>query len=276
MDNVFSKAFENYFSMPGDKTFDGKRSLSIHEDESLRLNTAQVTSSKEYDKKWLRHMADGNIDDIDQLADLLKQLANAAWGHGWGELSPDLKVGENPSDILLPQVLVEINSKEVAQDMAIKPTLFDTYIERDSEGNPTGDAFLLYRQFFDANIEFTIYGHNSQEAREYKNKLQKLISTYTGYLKRKGVAELYYEKEAHPKVALNYKAGTAMQVMYYYARFESITVMRKSTLDRIDVELGIGNGVDVDRINQVIKSGGGNRDIDIHFFDGDDINTYRL
>jgi hypothetical protein len=62
----------------------------------------------------LRHVADDNIDDVEQLADILKRICNAAWGHDWGELSPDLKKGENSDSIILPQITVDINTRDIA------------------------------------------------------------------------------------------------------------------------------------------------------------------
>ena len=76
---------------------------------AARIHTLEVVSSKEYSVQTFRHVADDNIDDIEQLADILKKLCNAAWGAGWGELSPDLKRGENSDNIKLPQITLDVN-----------------------------------------------------------------------------------------------------------------------------------------------------------------------
>ena len=111
--------------------------------------------------------ADEHIDDIEKVAEILKQLCNAAWGSDWGELSPDIKYGEDETQLVLPQITVDINTRDVAEGIGgLKPRLVGIIDEVDDDGNLTGDAFLTYRQWYDCNVEFNIYAHNAKEARE--------------------------------------------------------------------------------------------------------------
>ena len=154
----------------------------IYKDQkSSHIHFEESSTNKEYNPYTLRHVADDNIDDIEQLAEILKKLCNAAWGDGWGELSPDLKKGENSSDITLPQITLEINTKDISEGLGgLKPTLVDVIKELDESGEETGDAFLVYRQWFDSVVEFNIYGRTSKEARTLQKKFENLITVYTG------------------------------------------------------------------------------------------------
>lgn len=251
---------------------------NIYESEkAARVHTLETVSSKEYNVQTFRHVADDNIDDVEQLADILKKLCNAAWGADWGELSPDLKKGENSDNIILPQITVDINTRDVAENMGgIKPKLVDIVNEVDGEGNETGDAFLVYRQWFDCNIEFNFYGRNNKEARQLQKKFENLLTVYTGYLKRNGISEMFFEREVSPKSSLNYDESTPMRCIYYYIRFESITPIRQSLINSINAEIGASK-LSTEKVKTLINNSSKNSDpIELDFFDGDNGITYNF
>ena len=189
-------------------------------DKAARKHTLETVSNKEYNIQIFRHVADDNIDDVEQLADILKKLCNAAWGADWGELSPDLKKGEDSSSIILPQIVIDINTRDISENIGgLKPKLIDIVNEIDSNNEETGDAFLIYRQWFDCNVEFNFYGRTSKEARQLQKKFENLLTVYTGYLKRQGISEIFFEREVSPKSSLNYDESTPMRCIYYYIRF---------------------------------------------------------
>ena len=246
-----------------------EQGITIYENQkSARIHTNSGVKEPGYDIKAIRHYADDNVDDIEQLAEILKRLCNAAWGVGWGELSPDLKQSEDSSKILLPQITVEINVREKADGIGgLKPTLTDVVDEVDEEGNKTGDAFLMYRQWYDCNVEFNIYGQTNKEAREIQRKFENLLITYTGYLKRNGVSEIFFLQEVSPKSSLNYVKNTPMRCIYYYIRLESITPIRQSLINQINMQMG-GGQVTTDCIKSVIESGD-KAATELDFFKGD-------
>lgn len=238
-----------------------------------RLAMKEITYSKTYDIGTIRHMADDNVDAIEQLADILKRLCNAAWGEGWGEFSPDLKKGEDSSNVILPQITCEINSREVDENFgSFKPRLTDIFDEEDGEGQPTGDAFLIYRQWFACNVEFNIYGRNSKEARTLTKRFESLLAVYAGYLKRHGISEIWFEQETSPKCSLNYDESAYMRSIYYYIRFEAITPIRQSTINRVNTEIGVG-ALNTEKVKTFLEQ---NRTepVELDFFDGDNGITF--
>mgnify|MGYP004467165393 CR=1 FL=1 len=245
--------------------------------KSSHLHLNETSSSREYSLPWLRHVADDNVDDIEQLAEMLKKLCNAAWGSDWGELTPDLKRGEDETNIVLPQITCEVNTKDIAEGIGgLKPTLVDVVNELDGEGNETGDAFLVYRQWFDTIVEFNIYGRTNKEARQLQKKFEKLIATYTGYLKRNGISEILYEREVAPKFSLNYSEKVPMRCIYYYIRFESITPIRHNLINSINAEIGAAP-LSADKVKMLINNSSKNSDpIELDFFDGDNGITYNI
>ena len=244
-----------------------------HPSNDIRKKT-QVTSNKEYDVQTFRQMADGNIDDIEQLAEILKRLCNAAWGSDWGELSPDLKKGEDSSKVTLPQITIDINTRDISSGLGgLKPLLIDIVDELDEKGKPTRDAFLIYRQWFDCIVEFDIYGRNSQEARQLQKKFENLLTVYTGYLKRQGISEMLFEREVSPKNSLNYDESVAMRCIYYYIRFESIIPIRQSLINSINIEIG-ANKISTDKVKTLISNQSKSDLVELDFFDGDNGITF--
>lgn len=239
-----------------------------------RLHTLESVHNVEFSIPVLRQMADENINDLEQLALLLKKLCNAAWGDGWGELSPDLKKGEDNTTLILPQITVETNTRDIDDAMnGPKPKLTDIVPEVDGNGNETGDVFLIYRQWYAYNVEFNFYGRNTKEARDLMNRFERLIAVYTGYLKRHGVGEMWFESEVNPKCSLNYDESAFMRCIYYYIRFEAIMPVRHSMINRINAEIGV-NELNTAKVKSLLEANRSDM-IEFEFFDGDNGITYQ-
>ena len=280
-DYVNQQIYDSYFGhTPKDESTASDVVNPVHniysDSKSARVHLEETIVNRGYDSYECQRVADDNIDDVEQLASILKRLCNAAWGDGWGELSPDLKYGEDSSNLIIPQITVDINTRDVAEGLGSpKPTLFDVVKELDGEGIETGDAFLMYRQWFDCNVEFNIYGRTNAEARKMRKKFENLLSVYAGYLKRNGVSEMMFEREVSPKSSLNYDESTPMRCIYYYIRFESITPIRQSLINSINLEIGASQ-LTTDRVKTLIDNSSKSEMIELDFFEGDNGITYNL
>ena len=277
---IDDKIYNTYFGIQipesGESTAPEENQFVYADNKSARIHTNETVSDTDYQLQTFRHVADDNIDDLEHLAEILKRLCNAAWGQGWGELSPDLKKGENSSEIIVPQITLDINTRDIAEGIGgLKPTLVDIVKETDDNGNETGDAFLIYRQWFDTNIEFNIYGRTNQEARQLQKKFENLLNVYTGYLKRHGVSEIFFEREVSAKFSLNYNESTPMRCIYYYIRFENITPIRQSLINSINLKIG-ANQLDADKVKTLISNSKQSEAVELDFFDGDNEITYNL
>lgn len=255
MDNM-EKAFQNYFNKPTTKEDITK---VIAEKNDITYTYKQDTKNVRHNVQnnyftinELASMADDNVDGIEQLCNILKKLLNAAWGSDWGEISPDLKKGEDSAKIKIPQITVEINNRDVAEGMPVKPMLINTVKEK-VNGQYTGDSLLIYRQWFDCVMEFNFYGRTSKEARDLQYKFESLIAIYTGYLKRKGVSEILFLREVSAKNSLNFTEQTPMKCLMYWVRFERITPIRQSIINKINADVGL-KAVNNEKIQTVIEA----------------------
>ena len=174
----------------------------------------------------------------------------------------------------MPQIKLDINTRDIATGIGgLKPLLLDVVNEIDEQGTQTGDAFLIYRQWFDCIIEFDIYGRTNQEARKLQRKFENLLTVYTGYLKRQGISEMLFEREVSPKNSLNYDESIAMRCIYYYIRFESIIPIRQSLINSINVEIGASK-ISTDKVKTLISNQPKSDLIELDFFDGDNGITF--
>lgn len=254
MDNM-EKAFANYFGTTVKN--DVSKIIAEKNDTTYTYNENQINPRENIENNYfslgeLSLMADDNIDGIEQLCDILKKLLNAAWGSNWGEISPDLKKGEDSSKIVTPQITVGINNRDIAEKMPLKPVLINTVKEK-VNGQYTGDSLLIYRQWFDCVVEFDFYGRTAKETRQLQYKFESLLAIYTGYLKRQGVSEILFLKEVSSRNSLNFTEQVPMKCLMYWVRFERITPIRQSLINRINADIGV-KAISEEKVKMVVEA----------------------
>lgn len=194
------------------------------------------TSSAPLINSRSRMTANGNVDDVDKLGDILRRLLNATWGSNWGTISPSTSLGDNPEKVILPLISYSVNLREIASGTSPKPTLMDTVIE-EVEGSTTGDAYKIYRQLFDCIIEFNFYNSTSKDSTKLMNDFEEIIVTYSGYLKEQGLNEIFFLKEVPSRYSLNYNEKIPMKCCYFYVKLERNRKIRVSTINEIEMIL---------------------------------------
>lgn len=216
----FEDSFENYF----------KTSDVINDKKEVKVEDMVEKSSRP------RMTAKGNISDIDAFGDVIRKLLNAAWGSKWGLIAPDTAKGEDPNIIKTPQINYGVNLREITPNSNPKATLMDT-VNEVVDGKNTGDAFQVYRKFYDCIIEFNFWDTSSKGCRDLMNKFEDLMDVYSGFLKNQGVSEIFFLKEVPPSYSLNYVEGTPMKCIYFFVRLERIKTVRLSTIKEIEYRL---------------------------------------
>ena len=254
MDNM-EKAFANYFGTTVKN--DVSKIIAEKNDTTYTYNENQINPRENIENNYfslgeLSLMADDNIDGIEQLCDILKKLLNAAWGSNWGEISPDLKKGEDSSKIVTPQITVDINNRDIAEKMPLKPVLINTVKEK-VNGQYTGDSLLIYRQWFDCVVEFDFYGRTAKETRQLQYQFESLLAIYTGYLKRQGVSEILFLKEVSSRNSLNFTEQVPMKCLMYWVRFERITPIRQSLINKINADIGV-KAISEEKVKMVVEA----------------------
>lgn len=222
--NNIEQAYHAYFKKIDDANED--------EDVLVENDVTEVYDVSESESK---------IDNIDDLASLIKKILNIAWGDDWGEITPQFSTSSDISEASLPKIVYDINYREPSEGMSRKPTLFKNVLEV-VDGKPTGDSFNIYRQFYDTIIEFNFFGNTMLEARKLMHDFEEIISTYTGLIKKQGLSELVFMNELPSENSVKYISGVPMKSSLYYARFEKIHTVRTSLLNKLDYEINVVHG----------------------------------
>lgn len=241
MDNfqniVLKKAYDDYF---GEK----KEEISQVIDKS-KVSGGIIKSE--------RLCADGNIGTVNEFANVLKQMLNVIWGSDWGDLRPDTSNGLNPNEITLPSISYSTNLREVSDGESVKPRLSELTIE-DVNGFPTGQAYKVYRQRFDCIVEFNIRTRTSSDCSELAEKFEDAIILHSGFLKKRGVSEIYFLKEVPPRYSNYFTENIPTKTLYMYVRLEKVKSVSVRTLEEINARLElIGKPSDQDSIAKTIR-----------------------
>lgn len=209
---------------------------NINTNEFVSTITNDIEDNSKPISSRPRLTANGNVDDVDKLGEILRRLLNAAWGSNWGVISPEANNGDNPEEIIMPQINYYINLREVANGTSPKPTLMDTVAE-EVDGVKTGDSYRIYRQSFDCIVEFNFLCQTSKDCRKLMNDFEELIITYSGYLKEQGIGEIFFLKEVPPKYSLTFNEKIPMKCCYYYVRLERNRQVKVSKINEIEMKL---------------------------------------
>lgn len=172
-----------------------------------------------------------NINDVDELAQIIKKILELSWGKDWGEIVPEYI--EDDTNPIFPKIVYDVNTRELSDHSAKKPIKFG-HIKEVVDGKETGDGFEIYRQWYDTVVEFNFYHHNILDARKLMHEFENVMNTYIGLIKKQGLSEMLYLEEIPSEKSIKYKPGTPMKSNAYYVRFESIHKVRTSLLKEIE------------------------------------------
>ena len=228
-ENELKLAFQNYFKMPTPAYGAGLVDERLVEEAPAEDTKLRIQQD--------RYHAENNISDLDQVGELLRKLLNVAWGSDWGELSPELSLGESPESVKLPAITYDIVSRETSSGIGkVKPTQIESYSEI-VNGQPTGDVITVYSQLFDCIVEFDCWGKSSLEARQLLNRFEYVLTFYSGFLKEQGIQEMFFLKEIPAKQSIHYLDDFYMKPLIYFMRLERKSFVRQSAFKDIEVKV---------------------------------------
>jgi hypothetical protein len=216
------EAYNNYF---------GEKTTQISEVVSKPVESIGIIKNEKLS-------ADGNISTMNGLGNTLRKLLNTIWGTNWGDLEPDTSDGLDPDNITLPKITYSTNLREISEGKSPKPTLTDVTRE-DIDGEPTGEFFKTYRQSFDCIIEFNVRAKTSLDCSELAEQFEDAIILHSGYLKKKGISEIFFLKEVPAKYSNFYSEKIPTKCLYFFVRLEKVRIVSVNSLKEIETQLGL-------------------------------------
>lgn len=217
MNNFFGKQKEN------DKI--------LYTDENIKDKLPDINKQTHDNRNNLpaHYTANGNIDNIDDFADLIRKII---------ELTDNDITFISQYDFLqlkdfsYPIITYDVNSRDKSVYTGIKP-----HTEKFNVVNDNNEHCTKYNIMYEYNIEFDIYGATDKQANEVMSYFEKLLTVYTGYLKSVGVSEFFFLKQIPSKASVNYTKDIPMKSIIWYLRLEKIWLIEESKLKSIYVEL---------------------------------------
>lgn len=175
----------------------------------------------------------GNI-DVEGFAELLDRLLKAAWGDDWGTFTDQEPTGTTPESLPLPIISWDLVKR--VRSEAFKQQKHKNWGTMPDPNNP-GEFLSVFRQWYDCEVEFKVWAKTSHEAKQLVQRLEAVLTAYTGYFKEQGLGDLIFLSETSEGVQSAGRQDLACRRLLYLARVEHIFAERVSALDEIQTKV---------------------------------------
>lgn len=187
--------------------------------------------------------ADSSIQKADRSAnmtDLLKMI-NKLVILTMKDLNVEFLADDKRNDIIRADVQVDRNYitylvKSRTPKGELKPRIREEISEstpRDSEGR-LGE---VYGQKFATVIQFNCMASDSMKAEEIMERFEQMIQTYTGYIKKNGIAEILFKEQITDENYSILRQNLSVRNIRYYVETERLTVIFKEKIKEVEVIL---------------------------------------
>jgi len=92
----------------------------------------------------------------------------------------------------------------------------------------------IYGQKFQCIIQFNIFASVYDIAEQVMEKFEEMIFTYTGYLKKNGVAEIVFQKQLTDENYDMFRQTVSVRNLRYYVEVEKLTVLFQEKIKEIE------------------------------------------
>lgn len=181
--------------------------------------------------------AEGSM-DYDAFIKHIKYLIDASWGSDWGHFTSEAPNVSDPKNVKYPIITHRLDEMKPGvvggNTREIKPRLRYSGNIKDPNGtHPKG--VNVYGQVFDSEVVFEIYGETNGEVQELARDFRAVISTFTPFLKQKGLGELRLLSVSNPQRDSGIRDLSRVRRIHYYVRFEELVEVPTNILRIIDV-----------------------------------------
>jgi hypothetical protein len=131
-----------------------------------------------------------------------------------------------------PVITHKINLREpgtVGTHREIKPRL--RYTGRTEDGK----IYQVWGQRFDYHVQFDVWGSTGEEADKTVLELEALLTQYTGYFMKKGVAQFIFERQVNDTLTKVWRAGLTNRSLVYLLQIDETKVVVINDIKTIDI-----------------------------------------
>lgn len=131
-----------------------------------------------------------------------------------------------------PIITYKIKSREPLKEL--KPRIRETITENieETEDQRVGE---VWGQKFKCIVQFNIFTSVYTDAEEVMEKFEELITSYTGFFKKNGVAEIFLQKHFTDEVHEQLRETLSVRNLCYYVEIEKLTVIFREKIKEIEI-----------------------------------------
>ncbi|MES9681827.1 hypothetical protein ABWK22_02680 [Gottfriedia acidiceleris] len=181
--------------------------------------------------------ANGSM-DYEEMTKTVKYLLDAAWGPKWGSFTPDGPNVTDETNVEYPIILHYISEMRPGligkNTRELKPRHRYSAINEDLNGT-LPPVVKIYGQVFDAEVVFEIWEETNAKVDKLTKEFRQTLSTYTGFLKEKGLKELQFLRMETDLSNSKIRDSHKIRRLVYFVRFEELTEVPTDIFHVIDV-----------------------------------------
>ena len=93
----------------------------------------------------------------------------------------------------------------------------------------------IWGQKFKCTVQFNIFASVYSEAEEVMEKFEELITSYSGFFKENGIAEIFMLKQFTDEVYNQLRETLSVRNLHYYVEIEKLTVIFREKIKEIEI-----------------------------------------
>lgn len=133
----------------------------------------------------------------------------------------------------IDQPIITYKLLERSSKTELKPRVRETVIADDKIND--SEIGEVWGQKFRCDIQFNIIASVYKDAEEVMERFEELITMYTGFFKKNGVAELLFKKQYTDDYYARLRETLSIRNLVYYVEIEKLTVIFKEKIQEIEI-----------------------------------------
>jgi hypothetical protein len=164
---------------------------------------------------------------------MVGEIADRAWGEGWGEFRPYFSSVGDAENVPLPLITYQVVDRVPTPERGeLKPVFRSQVVDP-----VTMQSTRLYGQWFDYYIQFDIWDKSVDSCIDLTQRLEELLLTYAGHFKECGVSEILFHRQLRDDLLHRWDPTLNVQSLQYKVRLETLYVVTSATLQGVDIDV---------------------------------------
>lgn len=186
-----------------------------------------------------RLITEEHVDNFEKIEEMLEEILKIELEENWGVISFEAIKRNETDKIILPQINYSVKLREISKGKSHKPILTDVIDELDENQEKTGKVIKVYRQSFDCILEFRFLAKTQRECRRLMEDFEDIIVSYTGFLKKKGLGEIFFLKEISTEDSIDFDKNVSVKISEYFIRLEKVKTLNVNKLKNIEMKFSV-------------------------------------